>query len=60
MASKNSVIKPGTETRIHFDIHMNVNFFSNHQEMVNKVKAVIEKNKERLFEVSEERAALKA
>ena len=59
LASKDSVINPGTNTKVHFDIHMNVNFFSNHEEMTDKVKAVINKNRDRLFEVSEEHAALK-
>lgn len=37
IASKDSVISPGTKTHIHFDIHMNANFFSNHEEMSAKV-----------------------
>lgn len=60
IASKDSAIKPGSKTRIHFDIHMNVNFFSNHNEMVQNVRAVIEKNKERLFAIPEEGAPLTA
>lgn len=49
VASKNSVIKPGTPTRLHFDIHMNVHFFSNHKELRSKLGDAIEKNKQRLF-----------
>jgi hypothetical protein len=49
MASKQSVIKPGTATKIHFDIHMNVHFFTNHQELAEKLTDAIEKNKGRLF-----------
>ena len=48
-ASKESVVSPGTKTNIHFDIHKNVNYFSNHDEMSEKLKNVIEKNRERLF-----------
>ena len=49
IASKQSVINPGTPTKIHFDIHMNVSFFTNHQELTQKVQSAIEKNRERLF-----------
>lgn len=30
-ASKQSVAKPGTNTKIHFDVDMNINFFVNHK-----------------------------
>lgn len=49
IASKESVITPGKATKIHFDVHMNVNFFTNHQELVEKVSAAIEKNKTALY-----------
>lgn len=49
VASKQSVIKPGTETVIHFDIHMNVHFFTNHFELKEKLVSAIEKNKTALF-----------
>lgn len=49
VASKNSVIKPGTPTHIHFDIHMNVHFFTNHKELRSKLGDAIAKNKKRLF-----------
>lgn len=49
VASHNSVLKPGNATKIHFDIHMNVQFFTNHKELEEKLTAVIEKNKEALF-----------
>ena len=39
VASKESVIKPGTATKIHFDIHMNVHFFTNHKEALYGAKA---------------------
>jgi len=49
VASKQSVLKPGTPTKIHFDIHMNVQFFTNHTELRSKLTDAIEKNKDRLF-----------
>src|SRR5262249_56373591 len=49
VASKDSVLKPGTKTKIHFDIHMNVHYFSNHKELRTKLRDAINKNKERLF-----------
>jgi nucleoside 2-deoxyribosyltransferase len=54
VASKESVLYPGQNTKIHFDIHMNVNFFTNNDELVDKIRAVLEKNKERLFKEHEE------
>jgi hypothetical protein len=60
VASSESVLSPGHQTRIHFDIHMNVNFFTNHRELTDKVRSVIEKNKERLFKRHEEAAPLTA
>ena len=49
VASKQSVAKPGTPTKIHFDIHMNMNFFSNHDELREKLASSIEKNRNVLF-----------
>jgi hypothetical protein len=49
VASKQSVVKPGTSTKIHFDIHMNVHFFVNHKELKGKLKDAIEKNRKRLI-----------
>ena len=49
VASKQSVAKPGTPTKIHFDIHMNMNFFSNHEELREKLASSIEKNRDVLF-----------
>lgn len=54
IASANSVMKPGTPTKVHFDIHMNVQFFTNLTELKDKLTAVIEKNRAKLF--PEERA----
>ncbi len=49
VASKQSVARPGTKTNIHFDIHMNMNFFSNHQELREKLSSAIAKNRKTLF-----------
>lgn len=49
VASKQSVTKPGTKTVIHFDIHMNMNYFSNHEELAEKLSSAIDKNRESLF-----------
>jgi len=49
VASKQSVLKPGTTTNIHFDIHMNVHMFTNHKELKDKLGDAIVKNKNRLF-----------
>lgn len=50
VASKESVVNPKTKTHIHFDIHRNVNFFTNNKELKEKLKSVIRKNKDKLFE----------
>jgi len=49
VASKQSVLKPGTATKIHFDIHLNVQFFTNHSELKDKLSDAITKNRKRLF-----------
>lgn len=49
VASKQSVSKPGSNTKIHFDIHMNVQFFTNHNELKEKLATAIEKNRSTLF-----------
>lgn len=53
ISSKESVVNPKTKTNIHFDIHRNVLFFSNHDEMIEKIKGTIEKNRSRLFQKEE-------
>ena len=50
VASKESVITPGKATKIHFDVHMNVNFFTSTTELREKLRSVIQKNKKALFE----------
>lgn len=49
MASKESIITPAQKTKIHFDVHMNVNMFVNLSELGEKLESVIEKHKSRLF-----------
>lgn len=49
IASEESIFTPGQKSKIHFDIHMNDNFFSNVEELKESIKATIEKNKDRLF-----------
>jgi len=49
VASENSVLDPKRETRIHFDIHKNVQFFRNHKQLKTKIRAVFDKNKEKLL-----------
>jgi hypothetical protein len=52
IASKESVISPGKPTKIHFDIHQNVQFFVNLDDMETKIRFAIEKNKDSLFKTS--------
>lgn len=49
VASKESVVNPKTPTRIHFDIHRNINVFVNHKQLREKLNDSIKKNRERLF-----------
>lgn len=49
IASKQSVVHPGEETVIHFDIHKNINFFTNHEELSDKIRHAFEKNKSKLL-----------
>ena len=49
LASKESVVKPGQPTKIHFDVHLMVNFFTNHGELKEKLKSAIDKNRNKLF-----------
>ena len=58
VASQDSVLKPGTRTKIHFDIHMNVHFFTNHKELKSKLSDAIEKNKSKLFKEKAEPTAI--
>ena len=49
VASKESVVHPKTMTKIHFDIHRNVNYFTNTKELSQKLKAALDKNSAKLF-----------
>lgn len=49
IASKQSVRTPGTDTHIHFDIHKNINWFTNHQELKDKIDQTFRKNKDKLL-----------
>ena len=49
VASDNSVIDPKKQTRIHFDIHRNVQFFRNRPQLGSKLRAVFEKNRDVLL-----------
>jgi hypothetical protein len=54
VASKESVVHPKTPTKVHFDIHQNVNYFTNTRELRQKVKAALDKNRARLFAAQDE------
>jgi hypothetical protein len=56
LASKESVMESGTETKIHFDIHQNVQLFTNHSEMAEKLRSVVERNSDALLAQEEEQA----
>jgi hypothetical protein len=58
-ASKQSVVNPGTETKIHFDIHKSINFFTNHDELKEKIRRAFDKNKEKLLAGRPESSAVK-
>ena len=49
VASKESVVSPKTPTKIHFDIHRNINTFVNHKQLKEKLDESITKNRKRLF-----------
>lgn len=53
VASENSVIDPKRRTQIHFDIHKNVQFFRNYRQIAAKIRAVFEKNRDRLLGADE-------
>ena len=57
VASKQSVIQPGTDTKIHFDVHMNVHFFTNQKQLKEKLDAAIKKNSDKLLSKGEGRGA---
>jgi hypothetical protein len=60
MASKQSVVTPGTDTRIHFDVHMNINWFTNHDELKEKLRIAYERNEKKLVANRREGPVLEA
>ncbi len=60
IASEQSIIEPSNLTKIHFDVHMNVNKFSNMTEMIKKILNVIDKNKNIIFKEEEVVTIIKA
>jgi hypothetical protein len=60
VASKQSVVSPGTPTKIHFDIHKNVNYFTNHKELKEKLTTAFKKNREKLLASRTETAVVEA
>lgn len=49
IASKESVVNPKTLTKVHFDIHRNINTFVNLKQLKEKLDESIRKNRSRLF-----------
>lgn len=49
IASEESVLFPEQKTKIHFDIHMNINFFTNHDDLKELINATILKNRDKLL-----------
>ena len=46
IASRDSVLNPGVETKIHFDIHYNIQYFKSHKELQEKLTYTLTKNEE--------------
>lgn len=53
IASKQSIVKPGTQTKIHFDIHKNIQQFTDNDELEEKLNDSIVKNKKNLLKADE-------
>jgi nucleoside 2-deoxyribosyltransferase len=60
VASKESVVSPATPTAIHFDIHKNINFFTNHKELKEKIRITFNKNRSKLLAQPPETATVEA
>jgi nucleoside 2-deoxyribosyltransferase len=60
VASKQSVVNPGQPTKIHFDIHKNISFFTNHKELKEKIRVTFRKNRETLLAERPDAAAVEA
>jgi hypothetical protein len=48
-ASRESIMNPGQETKIHFDIHQNIRFFTNHEQLADELKKAVERNRDTLL-----------
>lgn len=55
-ASRESVMNPGTETVIHFDIHQNVRFFTNLEQLADELRSAVEANRDRLLQRPDDEA----
>ncbi|MGE5283184.1 MAG: hypothetical protein ACM3N0_12865 [Chloroflexota bacterium] len=55
IASRESIMHPGQSTQIHFDIHQNVKFFSNHDQLAEELRTAVERNEETLLQDPEHR-----
>lgn len=49
MASRESIMRPGAETKIHFDIHQNIRLFTNHDQLADALRNAVERNKDALL-----------
>ena len=54
VSSKESVVNPKTPTTIHFDIHRNVLFFTNIEDLKSKLKSALDQNRALLFSALDE------
>lgn len=53
IASRESIMHPGQPTQVHFDIHQNIKFFSNHEQLVEELRTAVERNKTTLLQTPE-------
>lgn len=49
VSSRESVMEPGSDTRIHFDIHQNIGYFTNHAQLAETLWVTIQQNRDRLL-----------
>jgi hypothetical protein len=50
MASRESVMEPGKRTKIHFDVHQNVRFFTNHNQLAEHLRDAVDVNRQNLLD----------
>lgn len=53
VASRESIMEPGKETKIHFDVHANVRFFTNQAQLADELRAAVKGNEAVLLAESE-------